>query len=360
MKTVFRWFGPENDAVSLKHIRQIPGVSGVVVTLPGSPVGEVWEPGQIAALKKTVEDGGLEMEVVESVEIHEDIKLGLPTRDRYLENYAQTLRNLAGFGIKVVCYNFMPVFDWTRSELAYELPDGSAVLYYDQSEIDKVTDPRKMASDMKRNSNGAYMPGWDAGKSDRLIELFDLYKGVGEEELFGNYGYFLRKIIPVAEECGIKMAVHPDDPPWSIFGLPRIVNNQKNIQRIMELVDSEYNGLTLCTGSLGSDPGNDLPSVIRHFGNQGRIHFVHARNVKIIKPGLFHESAHLSSEGSYDMYEVMKALFDTGFDGYMRPDHGRMIWGEKGRPGYGLYDRALGAQYLGGLWEAIQKAGKTR
>ncbi|MDR0222675.1 MAG: mannonate dehydratase [Oscillospiraceae bacterium] len=359
MKTVFRWFGPENDPIPLKHIRQIPSVEGVVVTLPGFPVGEAWDEEKIAALHKTVRGGGLTMEVVESVEVHEDIKLGAGKRDLYIENYAETLRRLSKFGVKAVCYNFMPVFDWTRSDLAYELPDGSTVLYYDQGEIDKVTDPRQMAEDMKRSSGGAYMPGWDAEKLDRLIELFELYKSVDGEKLFENYAYFLGKIIPVAEECDIKMAVHPDDPPWNIFGLPRIVNNQKNIERILRAVDSPYNGLTLCTGSLGSDPDNDLPAIIRRFGEAGladRIHFVHARNVKIIKAGLFHESAHLSKSGSYDMYEIMKALRDAGFDGYMRPDHGRMIWGENGRPGYGLYDRAIGAEYLNGLWEAIVKS----
>ncbi|MCL2633492.1 MAG: mannonate dehydratase [Oscillospiraceae bacterium] len=356
MKTVFRWFGTENDSIPLKHIRQIPSVEGVVVTLPGSPVGAVWDENRIADLKKTVEDSGLTMEVVESVEIHEDIKLGSGKRDEYIENYAATLRLLKKFGVKCVCYNFMPVFDWTRSDLAYELPDGSTVLYYDQSEIDKVTDPQKMAEDMKRDSDGAYMPGWDAEKLDRLIELFELYKNIDGERLFVNYKYFLEKIIPVAEECDIKMAVHPDDPPWNIFGLPRIVNNQKNIERILRAVDSPYNGLTLCTGSLGSDENNDVPGIIRYFGEVGladRIHFVHARNVKILKPGLFHESAHLSKMGSYDMYAIMKALYDVGFDGYMRPDHGRMIWDENGRPGYGLYDRAIGAEYLNGIWEAI-------
>lgn len=151
------------------------------------------------------------------------------------------------------------------------------------------------------------------------------------------------------------MAIHPDDPPWDIFGLPRIINNKENINKLMKAVDTPYNGITLCSGSLGADPANDIPEMIRYFGSMGRIHFAHIRNLKIVEPGFFYETSHLSREGSLDIYEIMKAYYDIDFAGYVRPDHGRMIWNEKGRPGYGLYDRALGITYLNGLWEALEK-----
>ncbi|MCX7779851.1 MAG: mannonate dehydratase, partial [Negativicutes bacterium] len=162
-------------------------------------------------------------------------------------------------------------------------------------------------------------------------------------------------VIPTAEECGIKLAIHPDDPPWSVFGLPRIVVSQENLDRIVRLVDSPCNGLTLCSGSLGANMANDMVEIFRHFGKMGKIHFAHVRNIKIHEPGVFDETAHKADDASLDLYGIMKALYDTGFDGPIRPDHGRMIWGEEGRPGYGLYDRALGAVYLQGLWDAIAR-----
>jgi len=167
--------------------------------------------------------------------------------------------------------------------------------------------------------------------------------------------YFLDGIIPAAEECGIKMAIHPDDPPWSVFGLSRIVTSKANLERLVKLVDSPSNGLTLCSGSLGANQDNDIPDAIRHFGKMGRVHFGHVRNIKIESPGVFHETAHKDDDGSLSMFEIMKAFHDIGFTGPIRPDHGRMIWGEIGRPGYGLYDRALGAVYLQGLWDAIDR-----
>jgi mannonate dehydratase len=179
---------------------------------------------------------------------------------------------------------------------------------------------------------------------------------VSEDKLVANLKYFLEKIIPVCEECDVKMAIHPDDPPWNIFGLPRIVRNAADLERLLGLVDSPYNGLTLCSGCFGANPKNDVPAMIRRFGK--RIHFAHVRNVKVHDTGLFNEVSHLSSDGSLDLFEIMKAYYDVGFKGYMRPDHGRMIWGEKARPGYGLYDRALGIAYIHGLWESISKLAK--
>ena len=227
------------------------------------------------------------------------------------------------------------------------------MLSYDQSIIDKITDPQKMADEIQKDSGEFEMPGWEPERMASLKQLFEQYKNVSHEDLFANLKYFLEQIIPVCEECDIKMAIHPDDPPWDIFGLPRIATNAENLEKILGLVDSKYNGLTLCSGSFGSNPDNDVPAVIRRFGN--RIHFAHVRNIKIHERGKFDESSHLSSDGSLDLFEIMKAYHDIGFEGYVRPDHGRMIWDEKGRAGYGLYDRALGITYLNGLWEAIEK-----
>lgn len=345
MEMNFRWYG-DDDKVSLDKIRQIPGVTGIVSAIYDIPVGELWPMGKILDLKKKVESKGLKLETIESVPVHEDIKLGLASRDKYIENYQKTLRNLGQAGIKVVCYNFMPVFDWTRSELNYELPDGSNALIYNEDTVKKM-DPLTGELDL---------PGWDISyENEDLKELLEMYQDISEEDLWENLEYFLDGIIPVAKEAEVKMAIHPDDPPWSIFGLPRIITNRESLERFINLVDSPYNGLALCTGSLGVDPENDIPELIRYFGGKGRIHFAHIRNIKITSEKNFEEAAHLSSAGSLDIYEILKAYHETGFDGPMRPDHGRMIWGETGRPGYGLYDRALGATYLNGIWEALEK-----
>ncbi|ABP68256.1 mannonate dehydratase [Caldicellulosiruptor saccharolyticus DSM 8903] len=356
-KMTFRWFGPKDDNIPLKYIRQIPGIYGVVTALFDIPVGEVWPEGKIFELKKMVEDAGLKFEVIESVNVHEDIKLGLPTRDRYIENYKQTIRNLAKAGVKVICYNFMPVFDWLRTDLAKKLPDGSEVMEYNHELLKNLT-PDELVKSMESGSRGFSLPGWESYRLKQLQNLFDLYKDVDEEKLLQNLIYFLENIIPVCEECDVKMAIHPDDPPWSLFGLPRVVTNKENIERFLKAVDSPYNGLTLCTGSLGANKENNIPELIRYFGKMGRIHFMHVRNIKFTGEKSFYETSHLSTDGSFDMFEIMKAIYDIGFEGYLRPDHGRMIWGEKGRPGYGLYDRALGIAYLNGLWEAIEKMSK--
>lgn len=340
----FRWYGPELDPIPLRHIRQIPGMRGIVTALHEIPVGEAWSKEAIAERKAMIEDEGLEFAVVESVFVHEDIKLGRPSRDRYIENYRETIRNLGEAGVRVLCYNFMPIFDWVRTNLALRLEDGSTTLAYDDGDL--------AAIDLSRGT--ADLPGWgstfDAGA---LGALRAAYRDVDAERLWDNLAYFLERVVPVAEESGVKLAIHPDDPPWSIFGLPRIITDGPALRRLIELVDSPANGVTLCTGSLGASPDNDLPAIIREIGARGRIHFVHARNVLISGPRRFHESPHPSRYGSVDMLEVIRALVEVGFEGPLRPDHGRMIWGETGRPGYGLYDRALGATYLLGLWEAV-------
>jgi mannonate dehydratase len=346
MKMSFRWYG-ESDPVSLDYIRQIPGMHGIVSAVYDVPVGEVWPIDKIQALKARIEARGLAFDVIESVPVHEDIKLGKPTRDRLIANYQQTIRNLAACGLKVICYNFMPVFDWTRTTLAKQLEDGSTTLAFSVKEVEEID-----------ISKGISLPGWDSSyKPEELRALLNEYASVDAEKLWQHLEYFLRAIIPVAEEAGIKMAIHPDDPPRPIFGLPRIVKNRDDLARIVKIVDSNANGLTLCSGSLGAGPENNVEALVREFGGMGRIHFAHLRNVKITPQGDFEETAHRSDCGSLDMAAIVKAYHDVGFTGYVRPDHGRMIWGETGKPGYGLYDRALGAVYLNGLWEAVDKFG---
>ena len=241
----------------------------------------------------------------------------------------------------------MPVFDWLRSNLSYGNKDGSTSLIYREAEI----------LDMDPKKGGLSLPGWDSSYTkESLINLLDEYKNIDEEKLFENIAYFIKSIMKTCEECSVKMAIHPDDPPWPVFNLPRIIRNEKNLERFLKIHDSEANGLTLCTGSLGSDGKNNVAEMIRKFGKEKKIGFIHARNVKLTGERDFNETAHPSEYGSLDMYEIIRAMYDVGFDGYVRPDHGRMIWGETGKPGYGLYDRALGAVYLSGLWEAVTKS----
>lgn len=355
MIMTLRWFGSSFDSVTLKQIRQIPGVKGVITTLYDSKVGEAWKDEDIKNIKKEVEDAGLKIYGIESVNIHDDIKIGLPSRDKYIDNYVKTLEVLGKNEINLVCYNFMPVFDWTRSDLAKVRPDGSTVLSYDQEIIEKI-DPEKMFEQIDSNSNGFVLPGWEPERLSRLKELFEMYKNVDDEKLFENLKYFLSAVMPTCEKYNIKMAIHPDDPAWPVFGLPRIIVNKENILRMVNSVNSSCNGVTLCAGSLGSNPKNDIPDIIRSL--KDKIFFAHVRNLEHTAPDKFQEAAHLSSDGSMDMFAIMKAFYDIGFEGPFRPDHGRAIWDEVSMPGYGLYDRALGAVYLQGLWEAIDKMNK--
>lgn len=348
MQMTFRWYN-ENDNIPLEYIKQMPYVEGIVTAVYDLPVGEVWSSEAIRAVKEPIIKAGLSFEVIESVPVHEEIKLGAPDRDRLIENYCETIRNLGREGIKVICYNFMPVFDWLRSDLKHKLPDGSSCLAFDSKTV-LALDPAVTELSL---------PGWDESYTRaELLGLLDRYKAVDEEVLWENLGYFLKKIIPVCEEAGIRMAIHPDDPPWGIFGLPRIITDRDALDRLVNIVDSKSNGITLCLGSLGCSPKNDMTAIAAEFAARDRIPFLHARNIHISQDNCFEESAHLSGCGSLDMYEILKALYDNGFDGYIRPDHGRNIWGEDGRPGYGLYDRALGAAYISGLWESISKGGK--
>ncbi len=356
MEMTLRWYGSKFDTVTLQQIRQIPGVTGVITTLYDTQPGELWTQERIKALKDEVAAAGMHIAGIESVNIHDDIKIGAGRRDEYIDNYIKTLENLGKEDIHMVCYNFMPVFDWTRTELARVRPDGSTVLAYTQEAVDALV-PEKMFESIAGDMNGTVMPGWEPERMARVKELFAMYKDVDDEKLFANLKYFLEAIMPVCNKYDIRMAIHPDDPAWSVFGLPRIIINEENIQRMMKMVDDPHNGVTFCAGSYGTNLKNDLPHMIRSL--KGRIHFAHVRNLKFHSPTNFEEAAHLSSDGTFDMYEIVKALYEIGFDGPIRPDHGRMIWGEVAMPGYGLYDRALGACYIQGLWEAIEK-GATR
>lgn len=352
MKMTLRWFGTGHDSVTLEQIRQIPGVTGVITTLYDTKPGEVWTQEAIRALKDEVEASGLKIEGIESVNVHDDIKAGLDTRDEYIENYIQSLENLGKEGIDMVCYNFMPVFDWTRSDLHKVREDGSTVLSYDQELVDKI-DPNNLFASVDSDSHGFIMPGWEPDRLARIEELFEIYEDVSEEDLFNNLVYFLEKIMPTCEKYGIKMAIHPDDPAWPVFDLPRIITTEENLLRLMKAVDNPHNGVTFCSGSYGSNPDNDLVSMIHSL--KGRIHFAHVRNIIYLGEKKFDEAAHLSSDGSLDMYRILEALYDIGFEGPIRPDHGRQIWDEVCMPGYGLYDRAIGASYLNGIWESLEK-----
>ncbi len=347
MKLSFRWYG-EDDPVSLEYISQIPNMRSVVSAVYDVKAGEVWQRESLKKIKERVEASGLLFDIVESVPVHENIKLG-KNADALIENYCENIRRCAEVGVKCITYNFMPVFDWTRTSLDKKAPDGSTslVMYFDEM---KDLDPLK---------DDIHLPGWDSSYTqDEVRGLIAAYQSIGEEGLWHNLEVFLKKIIPVAEECGVKMAIHPDDPPYPIFGIPRIITSEENLDRMLAIIDSPANCLCLCTGSLGCARSNDVVKMTRKYASAGKIAFMHIRNVLILPDGSFEERAHYSPCGSLDVYEIVRALVDSGFDGYVRPDHGRMIWGEMGKPGYGLYDRALGAAYINGLFEACEKSKK--
>ena len=343
MKITFRWYG-DSDPVTLEKIRQIPKMSGIVSAIYNVAPGGVWSQEDIFALKEKANKNGLEFEVVESVPVPEEIKLGGADAPRLIENYCENIRRLGKAGVKCICYNFMPVFDWLRSELEHQNKDGSNSLAYSEETV----------LSMNPLTSSLSLPGWDESYSkDELKRLIERYEEIGEEGLWKNVEVFLKAVIPVAEEAGVNMAIHPDDPPWGIFGLPRIITDEKNIDRFLNIVKSKNNGLTFCTGSLGASVDNNLVAMAKKYAS--RIHFLHLRNILITGDREFCEVGHPTECGSIDMYGIARALVENGFDGYVRPDHGRMIWGESGKYGYGLYDRALGATYIAGLFEGIEK-----
>ncbi len=351
MQMTFRWYGEGNDSITQEQIRQIPGVTGLVWALHDKAAGEVWEVEEIEKMRRQIEDYGFHMDVVESVNVHDDIKIGLPSREKYIENYRQTLRNLAQFGVKVVTYNFMPIFDWTRTDLFHPMDDGSTALYYEKAKIQQ--DYKEMADYILKNLQGMTFPGWEPERMAKLDALFEAYRLVTKEKLWENLKYFLEAIMPTCHETGIKMAIHQDDPPWDIFGIPRLLVDKEAIGHLLSMVDDPHNCLCLCSGSLGANCKNDVPDIIRSYCD--RIAFAHIRNVKHFPNGDFTEASHRDCDGDVGILEIMRAYHECGFDGYVRPDHGRHIWGEQCRPGYGLYDRALGIMYLWGCWDMLER-----
>ena len=355
MKMTFRWYGRESDPIPLKYVKQIPGMSGLMGLLD-KPAGVDWPEEEVKALVEEVHAAGLELEVVESVNVHEDIKMGLPTRDEYIANYISTIRTLAKYGVKVIIYNFMPVFDWLRTDLARVIPeDGSNSLYFDEKDLGEMG-PMEIVRRTAADSQGFTLPGWEPERMAKLDELFKAYAPVTKEKLWENLKYFLEALMPTCRECDIKMAIHMDDPPWDIFGLPRLLVDAESIDRFLSMVDDPYNCLTLCSGSLNANPNNNVAEIVRKHCD--RIAFAHIRNIHHFDNGDFSEAAHRDCCGETGIIEILRAYHDNGFEGYIRPDHGRQLW-EEGpgncRPGYGKYDRALGIQYMLGVWDLLDR-----
>ncbi len=368
----FRWYGQGNDTISLDDIRQIPGVETIVWSLHHKQAGEVWQPDEIEEAMATITGlsardraAGItktfNADVVESVNVHESIKTGSTvlgiSRDQAIDAYIETVANLGKAGVKVVTYNFMPVFDWLRTEMFHPCPDGSTALYYNQHQVDQLS-PQGIIDETLKGAGSLTVPGWEPERLAHLPELMEAYQGMGHEQMYANYKYFLDAVIPTCERYGVKLAVHPDDPAFDLFGWPRVVSSKEGIQRVLDLNPSPSNGLCLCLGSFSSRRGNDAVDAVKTF--MDRIYFSHVRNIRFTDAqGSFYEVGHRASEGNVDTVGIMKAYAEADYQGYIRPDHGRHLWSEnteagRPRPGYGLYDRAMGIQYLLGVWDAYR------
>ncbi|HEX9600891.1 MAG TPA: mannonate dehydratase [Mariniflexile sp.] len=385
MQETFRWFGV-NDSVKLSYIKQT-GATGVVTALHHIPNGDVWEVEDILKVKNAIEAHDLEWSFIESIPIHENIKLRKGDYLQRIENYKQSLRNVAACGIKNVCYNFMPVLDWTRTELFWKLPDGSTALRFDKVDmavfekfimeregVEDAYTPEileqakgrfsKMTSEEKQRLEDNVLKGLPGTVDDLTIPVFkDMiaqYDTLSHDDLKANLSFFLNQVIPVCEEHGMVMAIHPDDPPMDIMGLPRIIKSEKDLEDLVGFIDSPSNGITFCTGSLGANPDNDLPKMIRKFAD--RIHFLHLRNVRREADGSFYEDNHL--EGSTDMYDVVKAVLEVekkrGIQLPMRPDHGHQMLQDlednRAYAGYTAIGRLRGLAELRGLALGISRS----
>jgi mannonate dehydratase len=388
LEQTFRWYGP-SDPVTLQAITQT-GATGIVTALHHIPSGEIWSTEEIEKRKSIIQSAGLRWSVVESVNIHESIKTAGPEREKYAENYIQTLKNLAQSGIKIVCYNFMPVLDWTRTDIDYRLPNGASALRFHapalaafdlyilerggayqefsrQQQADAKEYLDSLGADEKKRLINNVMAGLPGTKDVLTIEQFkghlEKYKGIDATQLKQNLAWFLQTIIPEAEKLGVKMCIHPDDPPFPILGLPRVVSKEEDLLDVINACPSPSNGLTFCTGSLGARGDNDLPGMIDRLGTH--IHFLHLRNVRREANGSFYEDNHLS--GSSDMYAIMKSILaeqkrrkDSGRADIaipMRPDHGHKLLDDFNYgtfPGYSAVGRLKGLAELRGLEMGIK------